>query len=330
MIDGVGGVDLMTALFDLAPDTTPVDPDGWTPRQTPGRVGLLAAGARSAVGHAVEFSKRGVSLAVDPPRAVREGLSTAAAIASVAQPLLNGAPPTPLNRNPGPHRRVSIVRTDLADYKRVKTAFGATVNDVVLTAVAGALGRFLKGRDVDTDGLTLRACVPVSVRTSDKQGAAGNEITIMMAPLPVGVADPVERLGAVRSAMEDLKHSRQAEGAKMLTQVENALPPAVLARASRLGFSSRMYNLLVTNVPGPQVPIYLLGHQLEELAPLAFLAPEHLLAIAIVSYNGQVTYGLLGDADAVPDLPDLARHLEQELAALVAAADSEAAPAKGR
>ncbi len=147
----------------------------------------------------------------------------------------------------------------------------------------------------------------------------------MMAPLPVGMQDPVERLRTVHASMEDLKSSRQAEGAKMLTAVENALPPAVLARASRLGFSSRMYNLLVTNVPGPQVPIYLLGHQLEELAPLAFLAPEHTLAIAIVSYNGQVTYGLLADADAVPDLSDLARLLEAELAALVAAAEEQSA-----
>lgn len=328
MIDGVGGVDLLTALLDLGPDTTRTEADTWVPRPTPGRVGLLAAGARSAVGHAVDFSRRGVCLALDPQRAVREGLSTAAAIASVGQPLVNGAPPTPLNRNPGPHRRVSIVRTDLTDYKKVKAAFGATVNDVVLTAVAGALGKFLAGRNVATDGLTLRACVPVSVRTADKSGAAGNEITIMMAPLPVGIGDPVERLRVVHASMEHLKGSRQAEGAKVLTAVENALPPAVLARASRLGFSSRMYNLLVTNVPGPQVPIYLLGHQLEELAPLAFLAPEHTLAIAIVSYHGAVTYGLLADADAVPDLPDLARHLEQGLAELVAAAEDQAAPTK--
>jgi diacylglycerol O-acyltransferase len=330
MIDGVGGVDLLTALLDLGPETTKPAAEPWTPRPTPGRLGLLAAGARSAVHHGVEFSRRGLSLVLDPPRAVRETLSTAAALASVGEPLLNGAPPTPLNRTPGPHRRVSVVRTQLADYKKVKRAFGSTVNDVVLTAVAGALGRFLAGRQVQTDGLTLRACVPVSVRTAEKSGAAGNEITIMMAPLPVGVADPVERLRTVHASMENLKSSRQAEGAKVLSAVENALPPAVLARASRLGFSSRMYNLLVTNVPGPQVLIYLLGRQLEELAPLAFLAPEHTLAIAIVSYNGQVTYGLLADADAVPDLPELADHLEQELAALVAAADHEPAPAKGR
>jgi WS/DGAT/MGAT family acyltransferase len=216
---------------------------------------------------------------------------------------------------------VEIVTTDLADYKKVKAASGgATVNDVVLTAVAGALGRFLADRGQPVEGLTLRACVPVSLRSADKRGALGNEIAIMNAPLPVGVADPRARLEQVRRAMEHLKSSKQAEGAKVLTSLENALPPAVLARASRLAFSSRLYNLLVTNVPGPQFPIYLLGRRLEELAPLAFLAPEHTLAIGIISYDGQVTYGLLADADAVPDLPRLAEHLRECLAELVATA----------
>ncbi len=320
MIDGVGGIDLMTALLDLSREPRQVDGEPWEPQATPGTLGLLAHGAEGAARNLVRLSTRGLGLALRPRRAVKEVLSTAAALAAAASPLVSGAPATPLNRRPGPHRRVEVVRTPLADYKTVKQAFGATVNDVVLTAVAGALGRFLEGRGVDTAGLELRACVPVSVRTADKAGHAGNEITIMTAPLPVGVRRPAERLALVRRAMEHLKSSRMAEGAKILTSVENALPPAVLARASRLGFSSRMYNLLVTNVPGPQVPIYLLGREMLELAPLAFLAPEHTLAIAIVSYAGSVTYGLLADADAVPDLADLARHLHEALAELVEAA----------
>ena len=320
MIDGVGGVDLLTALFDLGPETTQVEAPPWQAQATPGSVGLLTHGAKGAFRNLVRLGSRGAGLALHPQQAVRQTLSLAAALGAVARPLVSAAPPSALNRTPGPHRRVEIVRTPLADYKIVKAAFGATVNDVVLTAVAGALGRFLDGRGEPVAGLELRACVPVSLRTTDKQSAGGNEITIMKAPLPVGVDDAVERLAQVRRAMEYLKTSRQAEGAKVLTSIENALPPAVLARAARLGFSSRMYNLLVTNVPGPQVPIFMLGRQLEELAPLAFLAPEHLLAIAIVSYHGQVTYGLLGDADGVPDLADLARHLEDSLAELVAAA----------
>jgi diacylglycerol O-acyltransferase len=324
MIDGVGGVDLMTALFDVSPDATPVEAVPWFPPSPPGTVELLTTGAHGAVRSLTRLAGRGLSLAVRPREAVREGTGALAALGAAAAPLVSGAPPSILNRRPGPHRKVEIVRTRLSDYKQVKGAFGATVNDVVLTAVAGALGRFLDGRGEPVDGVRLRACVPVSVRTSDQAGAAGNEITIMTAPLPVGITDPVSRLSLVHASMEHLKTSRQAEGAKVLTSLENALPPAVLARASRLGFSSRMYNLLVTNVPGPQVPIYMLGRQLEDLAPLAFLAPEHTLAIAIVSYHGAVTYGLLGDADALPDLGDLAQHLEDCLAELVAAAQEQA------
>ncbi|MCW2665244.1 MAG: acyltransferase [Frankiales bacterium] len=327
MLDGVGGVDLMTALLDLSPETRQVEQQRWVPQPTPGTVGLLAHGARGALRNLTRLSGKGLSLAVHPDRAARELVATATALAAAAGPILNGAPASPLNRRPGPHRRVEIVRTSLEDYKQVKKAFGATVNDVVLTAVAGALGRFLAQRGVTVDGLELRACVPVSLRTVDTSGAAGNEITIMTAPLPVGIQHPTERLARVRQSMEHLKTSRQAEGAKVLTSIENALPPAVLARASRLGFSSRMYNLLVTNVPGPQLPIYLLGRQLQELAPLAFLAPEHTLAIAIISYNGAVTYGLLGDADALPDLPELAQHVRDCLAELVAAATNQPVPA---
>lgn len=317
MIDGVGGVDLLTALLDLSPETTHVPDDGWLPRPTPRAVGLLAAAGRSGAAQALGLARRGAALTLHPERAVREAVGTAAALAAAAQPLIDGAPRSPFNGTPGPHRTVSVVRTRLDDYKAVKAATGATVNDVVLAAVSGALGRFLIERGVDVAGLQLRACVPVSIRTSGAAGAGGNEITIMTAPLPVGVHDPRRRLRLVSASMRHLKDSRQAEGAKVLTSIENALPPAVLARASRLGFSSRMYNVLVTNVPGPQQAIYLMGRRLEELAPLAFLAPEHLLAIAIVSYDGQVTYGLLADADALPDLPELARHLEDSLAELV-------------
>jgi WS/DGAT/MGAT family acyltransferase len=260
-------------------------------------------------------------MAAHPREALRTTVGAVGALAEAAKPLVAAAPRTPLNVKPGPHRLVAVVETDLADYKKVKASSGgATVNDVVLAAVAGALGRFLAERGMETQGLELRACVPVSLRTEAKKGALGNEIAIMNAPLPVGTADARERLARVREGMEHLKSSKQAEGAKVLTSLENALPPAILARASRIGFSSRLYNLLVTNVPGPQVPIYMLGRQLQELVPLAFLAPEHTLAIGIMSYHGHVTYGLVADADNVPDLERLALHLRESLAELVATA----------
>ena len=331
MIDGVSGVDLLTVLFDLSKDTVNTAPAPWLPAPQPGSLDLLLKGAQGLVRNAAELGGRGVGIITDPRKAVRETVHAVSALVEATKPLLDGAPKTVLNAKPGPHRSVAVVRTRLSDYKTVKAAYGATVNDVVLTAVAGALGRFLAGRGQPTADLTLRACVPVSLRSDAQRGSLGNEIAIMMAPLPIGVSDPIERLASVRQSMEDLKDSKQAEGAKVLTSLENALPPAVLARASRIGFSSRLYNLLVTNVPGPQVPIYMLGRQLEELVPLAFLAPEHRLAIAIMSYDGQVVYGLLADADAVPDLELLATYLREALAELVdAAAGAGGAATSGR
>ena len=318
MVDGVSGVDLMSVLFDLSPDVVNPEPPPWEPQPTPGTVDLLTTGAQGLVRNVVTLATQGVGLALHPREAFGTTVDKAVALAEAAKPLVDAAPRTPLNRKPGPHRLVAVVETQLADYKRVKAASGgATVNDVVLAAVAGALGRFLSERGMDTADLELRACVPVSLRPDAKRGALGNEIAIMNAPLPVGTKDPRTRLAKVRASMEDLKSSKQAEGAKVLTSLENALPPAILARASRLGFSSRLYNLLVTNVPGPQLPIYLLGRELKELVPLAFLAPEHTLAIGIMSYNGAVTYGLIADADAVPDLDRLALHLREALDELV-------------
>lgn len=321
MIDGVSGVDLLSVLFDLSPDTPAEDVEPWQAQPEPGTLGLLTHGALGLVRNVAGLAASGLAAARDPKAAVTALVDSAGALGEAFRPFLDAAPKTVLNTKPGPHRLVEIVSTDLLDYKKVKeSSGGATVNDVVLTAVAGALGRFLSERGTEVDGLELRACVPISLRQEAKRGALGNEIAIMNAPLPVGVQDPKQRLARVREAMEHLKSSKQAEGAKVLTSLENALPPAVLARASRLGFSSRLYNLLVTNVPGPQFPIYLLGRRLEELVPLAFLAPEHTLAIGIISYDGQVSYGLMADADAVPDLARLAQHLRDCLAELVATA----------
>ena len=166
----------------------------------------------------------------------------------------------------------------------------------------------------------MRALVPVSVRSGDQRGALGNQLTAMRGPLPVYIDDPVARLRYVRAAMDGLKESKQAVGAATLVAVNSLAPPTILAQASRLNFSTRLFNLLVTNVPGPQLPLYLLGRELKDLFPLAFLPENHALAIAIMSYNGNLDYGLLGDYDAMPDIDIVADGIERSLAALLAAA----------
>ena len=229
-------------------------------------------------------------------------------------------PQTPLNVEIGPHRRYAVVRHQLADYKTVKNAFGGTVNDVVLSVVSGALAAWLQSRGIRTEGLEMRALVPVSVRTEAHQGTLGNQLAAMRAPLPIYIQDPVARLRFVRRAMDGLKESKQAVGAATLAAVNNLAPPTILAQASRLNFSTRLFNLLVTNIPGPQFPLYVLGRQLEDLFPLAFLPNNHALAVAIMSYNGGIDYGLLADYDALPDVEVIAEGIDAALSDLLEAA----------
>jgi hypothetical protein len=168
--------------------------------------------------------------------------------------------------------------------------------------------------------LELRALVPVSVRSSDQRGELGNRIVVMRGPLPVYVEDPVARLRVVRQAMDGLKDSKQAVGAEVITGLEALAPPTILAQASRLQFSTRLFNLLVTNVPGPQFPLYVLGRELEDLFPVAFLPENQSLAVAVMSYHGRMDFGLLGDYDAMPDLEELGAALKDALEELIEAA----------
>jgi WS/DGAT/MGAT family acyltransferase len=191
---------------------------------------------------------------------------------------------------------------------------------VVLAAVAGALARWLRGRGVRTEGLELRASVPVSVRAEQEHNQLGNRITLMVAPLPVYCDDPAERLRIVREAMHGLKESKQALGAQLIIELERFAPPTLLAQASRLHFSPRFANLIVTNVPGPQFPLYLMGRELVEMAPVGFIVDGFAMIVALVSYNGSLTFGLLGDYDTLPDLDVIATYIESALADLVAAA----------
>jgi WS/DGAT/MGAT family acyltransferase len=241
---------------------------------------------------------------------------------------LNPAPKTPLNVTIGPHRRYTWVDADLGRFKAIKASLGGTVNDVVLTVVTGALRDWLHSRGVRTEGLELRALVPVSTRASDERHALGNRITVMRGPLPVYIADPVARLRAVKAAMDGLKESKQAVGAEVLTGVQSFAPPTILAQASRLNFSTRLFNLIVTNVPGPQLPLYVRGREMTDVFPVAFLPKGHSLAIAIMSYNGQMNFGLLGDYDALPDLDRIGDGIEAALAELLALARRRSAPAR--
>ena len=241
-------------------------------------------------------------------------------VGAMAKAGLQMAPSSPLNVHIGPHRRFTWVRGDLDQFKAVKNALGGTVNDVVLASVAGALGRYLRLRGESTEDLVLRAMVPVSVRADVERGALGNRVAAMWAPLPVGLNDPVQRLLTISRDMEGVKESGQAVGAEVLTQLSGFAGPTIMAQAARLQARQRLFNLVVTNVPGPQFPLYMLGRQLEAMYPMVPLAENQALGIAIMSYNGQLNFGLNADYDALPDLEALADELRASIEELVAAA----------
>ena len=215
------------------------------------------------------------------------------------------APPSPYNTTISPHRRFTWVRADLADLKAIKNALGGTVNDVVLTIVTRALRRHLMRRGVATDDLELRAMVPVSVRGEDQRGTLGNQVAAIMAPLPVHCEDPATCLATISESMNELKDSGQAVGARVLTELTGFAPPTIVHQASRLMARQRFFNLVVTNVPGPQFPLDLDGRELKDIFPMVPLAANQALGVAIVSYNGTMNFGLVGDYDAMADLDDL-------------------------
>jgi diacylglycerol O-acyltransferase / wax synthase len=331
MIDGIAGVDIAQVLFDLSPVPADVEhPDEpWRPAPEPSPAQVLAAGTLGLLRTSVRTAAQAAAALRDPQGALHAAREAAEGLGEIVSAGLNPASETPLNVEIGPHRRYAVVRTELAAFKRVKDVFGGTVNDVVLAVVSGALRDWLRIRGVRTEGLELRALVPVSIRGAQDRGALGNRIAAMRGPLPVYVEDPIERLRTVRRTMDGLKESKQAVGAEVLASVQNFAPPTILAQASRLNFSTRLFNLIVTNVPGPQFPLYVRGREMAAVFPIAFLPRDHALAIAIMSYNGQMNFGLLGDYDALPDIDAIANGIEAALHELVALADREAAEEDG-
>jgi diacylglycerol O-acyltransferase len=327
LVDGVSGVDIATVLFDTSPDPAPVAPPEheWHPRPLPTDAQLLADALLERATVPAEIA-RGVRAVFRGPRQVADRVATGlVGLGAMAWAGLNAAPPSPFNVRIGPHRRFVWVDGDLSEFKAIKNALGGTVNDVVLTAVAGALGSYMRLHGYDTDELTLKAMVPVSVRADVERGALGNKVAAMWAPLPVGITDPVQRMLKIRRAMDGIKDSGQAVGAQVLTELTGFAPPTIMAQAARLQARQRLFNLVVTNVPGPQFPLYVLGRELERIYPMVPLAENTALGIAIMSYNGQLNFGLTADYDALADVETLARELEaaiEELATVAGVPDS--------
>ena len=296
------------------------------PDREPSTAELIARGAVDAAVAPAKLVERAVGAVRHPETAAKRIGEALEGVGEVVGAFADPAPDVPLNGAIGPHRRFTWTRSELATFKRIKDTFGGTVNDVVLAVVTGALREWLHGRGIRTEGLELRALVPVSIRTENEHGDLGNRIAAMRGPLPVYVKDPVRRLRVVSEQMEGVKRSKQALGAEVISRFNDFAPPTLLAQASRINFSTRLFNLIVTNVPGPQLPLYVLGRELEEVFPVAFLPQNHAMAVAIMSYNGHVGFGLLADYDTMEDVEVVAEGLNHSLEELEEAA-AAAAPA---
>src|SRR6478672_5749416 len=321
MVDGISGVDIGTVLFDLepVPDPSPVV-DDWKPRPEPSTSAMVTRAAREVAATPLKLAGRAAEAVRSPESTVKRVAESLEGLGEVVGAFADPAPDVPLNQPIGPHRRFVWARSELATFKQIKNVLGGTVNDVVLAVVTGALRDWLHGRGIRTEGLELRALVPVSIRSEDERGDLGNRIALMRGPLPVYVEDPVRRLHVISEAMDGLKRSKQALGAEVISRFNDFAPPTLLAQAARINFSTRLFNLIVTNVPGPQLPLYVLGRELEEVFPVAFLPQNHALAVAIMSYNGKVGFGLLADYDCMEDVEVVSNGLGEALAELEEAA----------
>lgn len=324
MVDGVSGTELLTVILDSERDPELPAPDDWRPERQPSGAALaVQALARRAVSP-YEQLRAVRSAARSPGRATRTAAVTARglwAMSGVVAP----PPPSSLNGAIGPHRRWAWARSQLSDVKRVRGAFGGTVNDVVLSAIAGGFRALLAERGESTQR-DVRTLVPVSVRSSEEQGVYNNRVSAIFANLPVGIGHPVERLTAMRAQMEHLKDSGEAVAGDVLVGLSGFAPAMLLALGLRAAtrMPQRSVNTVTTNVPGPQRPLYAAGRRLLECFPYVPIAGHVRVGVAIFSYDGEVTFGVTGDYDQAPDIEVMCEGIEQSMSELVAAAERDA------
>ena len=319
MVDGVASVDLSTTLMDLSAEVAHYEVPPIAASRTPGPVALAATAladntaaaahlAAATIGHAVRLGStlRGIRAAADP-------------VSSLLSRRLV-APRSPLNWPVGETRRFEVVRQSLAETKEIGAALGGTVNDVVLTAVAGGLHQLYEARGVEAPE-ALQALVPVSVRSNDGP-ALGNQVGAILAPLPVAESDPEARFRAVKAGMRERKDKNQASATTALMHVSDYLPVRFSDWLSRSIHRQPFVNLVVTNVPGPQVPLYSMGSRLIETFPIVPLGGNLDISVGILSYDGQLNFGLFADVDTAADVGVLAEGIEKAFVELRHLADT--------
>lgn len=312
MIDGMSGIDIATVLYDFTWEERAVERQEWIPASEPSPTDLLVEAVRDQITHPI---KEGIETLTDAVRAPAVALQRAqqligglASLATAGQPAQS-----PFNRTVGPNRRFAMADAPVSDMKLIKNALGGTINDVVLTAVGQALHKFLTRRGLATEAMILRAMVPVSTRDESQRMALGNRVSSLFVDIPVGPMEPQARLRQIQQTTKDLKASHQAVGAQALMNSGSWAPPTLHALAARLMARQRWINLVVSNVPGPQVPMYMAGAKLIVNYPMMPLAETVALSIAVTSLAGVMGFGFTGDWDAVPDIDVMSTALSEAL-----------------
>ena len=325
MVDGISNLELATILLDVDPEPgkQPFGVSRWEARESPSGMGLLINSLRERVTRPARMLSAARAVAGQPGRLANALRDTASGLASMAEHM--GVPKSPINGKTGPARAFGYSRFPLADFRLIKEVFGGTINDIVLAAVAGGLRHFLVARGVDPDDErpALQALCPVSIRDTSERTALGNRLAMLLVKLPIGEADPERRIAKVRSTVDALKARKQAVGADFLLNLAGFAPSTLHAMVARASLRQIAFNLIVTNVPGPQFPLYCQGAKLVEVFPIAFLYDGQQLAIAIFSYYGMLNFGYLVDAQGVPDVDVFAECVEEGLRELLEAAGAQ-------
>ena len=310
MVDGIAGVELLRVLLDLEADTKVAVPEPWEPQPEPhGAAKVLDAWGGLATD--VLATARGLPRAITHPTdAIRSAVGTARGLTRFAGDL-GATPPLSIEGSIGPHRTWAQSSASLVDVRTIRSAFAGTINDVVLAAVSGGYRELILSRGEDADRALVRSVVPVS-RRHDDPGGPGNRVSILLYDLPVQIADPVERLEVVHEQMTELKASHMAEAVEAVTAIGNLAPPMVVGPLSRMAVRAahrlpqRSINTVTTNVPGPQFPLYCLGHEMLEYHPFVPIGHGIRVSTAILSYNGRLFFGITGDFATAPDVRVLA------------------------